>query len=151
MAERYSSIKAQQPEPVHQIELSLPIHQVVQQSVRIPIKAVLLFDSTAPLTVSVTFRSGGEPPVTWCISRELLYWGLFEASGTGDVRLWPTTVNGHDVVHMLLECGGKSALFHLDRDSLKCWLDDTYDLVGSAEELAEVDWDVVVRQLVNGS
>ncbi|WP_432132960.1 SsgA family sporulation/cell division regulator [Streptomyces tendae] len=151
MAERYASVKAQQPEPVRQTEITLRIHQVIQQTMWIPIKAVLLYDSTAPLTVSVTFRPGDRPSITWCISRELLYWGLFEASGTGDVRLWPATVDGHDVVHLLLECDGESALFVLDRDTLKDWLDDTYDLVGAAEELAKVDWDAVVSQLMNGS
>ncbi|WP_411093555.1 SsgA family sporulation/cell division regulator [Streptomyces sp. 049-1] len=151
MAERYSRVKAQPPEPACQTELTLRIDQVLPGSVQIPIKAVLLYDSTAPLTVSVTFHPGDKPPITWYISRELLYWGLFEASGTGDVRLWPSTVKGHDVVHMLLECDGESALFILDRGIVKDWLDDTYDLVGSAEELAKVDWDAVVSQLINGS
>lgn len=151
MAEHHFRTRARGSWPDGQSKLALRIHQVVGQSCLIPIRVDLLFDPTAPITVSVTFLPGIAPPVTWHISRELLYRGLFESSGTGDVRLWPSSTTAADVVYLLLDRDKRSALFQMGTDGLKRWLEDTYEWVGSADELTSVDWDAVVEQLINGA
>ncbi|MFE2642691.1 SsgA family sporulation/cell division regulator [Streptomyces nigra] len=151
MAEQPFRTQAQGSWPDRQSKLALRIQQVVGRSCLIPISVEFLFDPAAPITVSVTFRPNLAPPSTWHIARELLYRGLFESSGTGDVRVWPSSTSASGVVHLLLNRDEGSALFQMGGGSLRRWLEDTYEWVGSDEELATVDWDAVVEQLLNGA
>ncbi|MCZ4602386.1 SsgA family sporulation/cell division regulator [Streptomyces sp. Lzd4kr] len=151
MAEHHFRTRAQGSWPDRQSKLALRVHQVVGQSCLIPIRVEFLFDAAAPITVSVTFRPDLAPPSTWHISRELLYRGLFESSGTGDVRVWPSSTSASRLVHLLLKGDKESALFQMGGGSLRRWLEDTYERVGLDEELATVDWDAVVEQLLNGA
>lgn len=88
--------------------------------------------------------------VTWTVSRDLLFDGTEEPSGMGDVRLWPSVVQGRRVVYMRLEGHGRSCLLEMDRGQLEEWLMETFDLVHPGTEFCQVDWDASVAALVEG-
>ncbi|MET9182984.1 SsgA family sporulation/cell division regulator [Kitasatospora aureofaciens] len=48
----------------------------------------LVYRSNDPYAIEMTIQAGGEPPVTWMFSRELLAEGLTRPAGEGDVRIW---------------------------------------------------------------
>ncbi|MEU1598506.1 SsgA family sporulation/cell division regulator [Streptomyces sp. NPDC005708] len=150
MSENQYDPRARQSQRRGVASLSLRVYQRLWDSFRIPMRAEFRFDADDPLVVAVTFLPKDEPPVTWHISRELLYGGLVEASGTGDVQVWPLRVHRRWMVRIRLECRGRAAQFEVDLRAVEDWLHETYTAVPMGEELNGVDWDAVVADLLGG-
>ncbi|MEU3985587.1 SsgA family sporulation/cell division regulator [Streptomyces sp. NPDC026672] len=136
--------------PASPLSLSLTVHRVVREDVRIPLGAEFRFDPGSPLLVTVVFRPKDGPDVTWHLGRDLLCEGLLEAGGLGDVRVWPERARGRAVLRLMLAARGASALFEIDRRALEEWLFDTWDLVPPGTELDGVDWDALLDGLLDG-
>ncbi|WP_329156873.1 SsgA family sporulation/cell division regulator [Streptomyces sp. NBC_01717] len=130
--------------------LSLDIYQL-WSSFRRPIQADFRFDPDDPLVVTVAFLPKDEPPVMWRVCRQLLYSGLVENSGIGDVQVWPVRIRQRWVVRIRLQARGMSALFEADRQCLEDWLHDTDAAVPMGEELNSLDWDAATSYLLGGS
>ncbi|MEU3252245.1 SsgA family sporulation/cell division regulator [Streptomyces sp. NPDC006997] len=145
-----SGSPARRPLPRRVAPLSLRINRVVWHTLRVPLAADFRYDPGIPLTVSVTFRPPEGPRVTWRIGRDLLLDGLMEATGDGDVRIWPLRGRSRWKVCLRLRSRGAQALFEADLGALETWLRGTYDVVPYGTELAGVDWDALVAELSEG-
>ncbi|WP_406213074.1 SsgA family sporulation/cell division regulator [Streptomyces canus] len=107
---------------------------ITAENQELPVPAILRYDSTDPLAVSVDF-----PPevsldgqgVTWTFARALLEEGLRGPAGGGDVHIWPcgrstTVVEFHSPYGL--------ALLQFDTPSLRSFLLRTYAVVGAGQE-----------------
>jgi hypothetical protein len=70
----------------------------------------LCYDTTDPYAVRAMFRVADDQQVSWVFARDLLSEGMTEASGDGDVRIWPTWHDGHEVVRIVLSSPDGEAL-----------------------------------------
>jgi len=115
---------------------------ITAENQELPVPAILRYDSTDPLAVSVDF-----PPevsldgqgVTWTFARALVEEGLRGPAGGGDVHLWPcgrstTVVEFHSPYGL--------ALLQFDTPDLREFLLLTYAVVGAGQE----DLDEAVEQ-----
>ncbi|MFJ8780270.1 MULTISPECIES: SsgA family sporulation/cell division regulator [unclassified Streptomyces] len=115
---------------------------ITAENQQLPVPAILRYDSTDPLAVSVDF-----PPevsldgqgVTWTFARALVEEGLRGPAGGGDVHLWPcgrstTVVEFHSPYGL--------ALLQFDTPDLREFLLLTYAVVGAGQE----DLDEAVEQ-----
>ncbi|WP_037858945.1 SsgA family sporulation/cell division regulator [Streptomyces sp. NRRL S-340] len=130
--------------------LSLDIRRVLDGVPRQPIRAEFRFDPVTPMIVSATFTPWRGPSVIWRISRELLYRGLYEESGEGDVQAWPTHSDEGEAAWLLLESKGTSAVFELPVTEVGEWLDMTYGVVSAEAEADALDWDAFLGELLDG-
>lgn len=107
---------------------------ITAENQELPVPAILRYDSTDPLAVSVDF-----PPevsldgqgVTWTFARALVEEGLRGPAGGGDVHLWPcgrstTVVEFHSPYGL--------ALLQFDTPDLREFLLLTYAVVGAGQE-----------------
>ncbi|MCX4852960.1 SsgA family sporulation/cell division regulator [Streptomyces canus] len=107
---------------------------ITAENQELPVPALLRYDSTDPLALSVDF-----PPevsldgqgVTWTFGRALLEEGLRGPAGGGDVHIWPcgrstTVVEFHSPYGL--------ALLQFDTPALREFLLGTYAVVGAGQE-----------------
>jgi len=107
---------------------------ITAENQELPVPALLRYDSTDPLALSVDF-----PPevsldgqgVTWTFGRALLEEGLRGPAGGGDVHIWPcgrstTVVEFHSPYGL--------ALLQFDTPALREFLLRTYAVVGAGQE-----------------
>ncbi|MFF7443223.1 SsgA family sporulation/cell division regulator [Streptomyces sp. NPDC008122] len=114
-----------------------------------PIRAEFRFDASSPMVVSVTLTPWCGQGVTWRIGRELLYRGLYEESGEGDVQVWPVQGEGRDTAWLLLESRDHGAVFELPVAEVEQWLESTYELVPAESETDALDWDAFLDDLLD--
>lgn len=65
------------------------------------------------------------------------------------MQAWPIVVAGRPELHLRLACRQVVAVFELDLDQLAAWLEETYEVVPSAEECRYVDWDAHAADLLS--
>ncbi|MFE0336250.1 SsgA family sporulation/cell division regulator, partial [Streptomyces sp. NPDC058955] len=92
------------------VERELELKLVLSPERSVPVPARLAYRSDDPYAVHMTFHIGSEHPVNWTFARELLVEGVFRACGHGDVRIWPTKVDGRSVILMALSSPDGDAL-----------------------------------------
>ncbi|MEU9044897.1 MULTISPECIES: SsgA family sporulation/cell division regulator [unclassified Kitasatospora] len=131
------------------LELSLDVRRVLGRVERQPLRADFRFDRDTPVLVSVTLTPPRGRSVTWRISRELLYRGLSEPSGEGDVRIWPVPGERGELAWLRLASRETSAVLELPVAALAQWFEATYRLVSAEQtrKAAELDWEAFVTQL----
>jgi len=144
-----SGLRARQTAPEELSALSLVVRRVLDGVPRQPARAEFRFDPGAPMIVSVTFTPWRGPSVTWRIGRELLYRGLYEESGEGDVQVWPMQCDEGEAAWLLLESKGASAVFELPVPPVAEWLDATYHIVTAEAETDTLDWDAFITELLD--
>ena len=129
-----------------EIELRL----VVPGGPSLPVIAGLRFDSNDPWAVRVAFQTGGEGDgiVEWMFARQLLTDGVAQATGEGDVRVWPSLHGTERVVNLAMASPSGSALFEIDRDGLVEFLQQTYLAVPTGHEGDSVDFDAELAALL---
>ncbi|MFH8625939.1 SsgA family sporulation/cell division regulator [Streptomyces vietnamensis] len=128
--------------------LCLDVRRVLDGVPLLPVRAEFRFEVSSPMLVSVTLTPCRGRGVTWRISRELLYLGLYEESGEGDVQAWPVRDEaGETTSWLLLESKTSSAVFELPVAEVEEWLDATYELVPEAAEAHALDWDAFLGEL----
>ncbi|MFJ7497290.1 SsgA family sporulation/cell division regulator [Streptomyces sp. NPDC097727] len=128
--------------------LRLDIRRVLDGVPRQPVRAEFRFDPGTPMVVSLTLTPWHGAAVTWRIGRELLYRGLYEESGEGDVQAWPTQCEEGDAAWLLLESGESSAVFELPVAEVEEWLDASYGIVSAEAEADALDWDTFIGELL---
>jgi hypothetical protein len=91
--------------------------------------------------VHITFHLGSDHPVTWTFARELLVEGVFRPCGHGDVRIWPTKVEGRSVILMAISSPDGDALLEASAAVVSAWLERTLRVVppGSEAERLGID------------
>jgi hypothetical protein len=94
----------------------------------------LCYDTTDPYAVRAMFRVASDQQISWVFARELLAQGMTEASGDGDVRIWPTSADGREVVRILLRSPDGEALLQTQSVELVEFLNASFALCPRGRE-----------------
>lgn len=127
-------------------ELELKLILSPERSVAVP--ARLSYHSDDPYAVHITFHINSEQPVYWTFSRDLLVEGVFRPCGHGDVRVWPTKVDGRSVVLMALSSPDGDALLEGPAAQVSAWLERTLRVVPPGTEGEQLGIDDALHQLL---
>lgn len=130
------------------VERELEIRLVLSPELSVPVPARLDYRSDDPFAVHVTFHIDSEHPVEWTFARELLVEGVFRPCGTGDVRVWPTKVDGRSVVLMALSSPDGDALLQAPAAPVSAWLERTLRVVPPGSEGEQLGMDDALAQLL---
>ncbi|MFB7589541.1 SsgA family sporulation/cell division regulator [Streptomyces sp. NPDC056169] len=116
------------------VERELELKLVLSPERAVPVPARLAYRTDDPYAVHITFHVGTDHPVNWTFARELLVEGVFRACGHGDVRIWPTKVDGRSVVLMALSSPDGDALLEAPSAQVSAWLERTLRAVPPGTE-----------------
>lgn len=123
------------------VESELELNLVLSPEHSVPVPARLSYRADDPFAVHVAFHVGSEAPVNWTFARDLLVEGVFRPSGHGDVRIWPTKVEGRSVVCLALSSPDGSALVEAPAGPIGAWLEHTLDAVAPGTEAGRLGLD----------
>ncbi|MFE0512917.1 SsgA family sporulation/cell division regulator [Streptomyces sp. NPDC058964] len=130
------------------VERELELRLVLSPERGIPVPARLAYRTDDPYAVRVTFHIDSEHPVNWTFARELLVEGVFRACGHGDVRVWPTKVEGRSVVLMALSSPDGDALLEAPAAQVSAWLERTLRVVPPGTEGEQLGIDDALGHLL---
>ncbi|MYQ47099.1 SsgA family sporulation/cell division regulator [Streptomyces sp. SID4985] len=130
------------------VERELELKLILSPERSIPVPARLSYRSDDPYAIHVTFHINSEFPVNWTFARELLVEGVFRPCGNGDVRVWPTKVNGRSVVLMALSSPDGDALLEAPTPPVSAWLERTLRVVPPGAEAEQLGIDAALDQLL---
>ncbi|MET7615212.1 SsgA family sporulation/cell division regulator [Streptomyces seoulensis] len=130
------------------VERELELRLILSPERSIPVPARLGYRSDDPYAVHITFHINSDFPVHWTFARELLVEGVFRPCGHGDVRVWPTKVNGRSVVLMALSSPDGDALLEAPTPQVSAWLERTLRAVPPGAEAAQLGIDDALDQLL---
>ncbi len=123
------------------VERELELNLVLSPERSVPVPARFVYRTDDPHAAHITFHVGSDRPVKWTFARELLVEGVFRPCGHGDVRIWPTKVDGRSVVLMALSSPDGDALLEAPATVLSAWLERTLRAVppGTESERLGID------------
>lgn len=130
------------------VERELELKLVLSPERSIPVPARLAYRTDDPYAVHITFHIGSDRPVNWTFARELLVEGVFRPCGHGDVRIWPTKVDGRDVVLMALSSPDGDALLEAPSAQVSAWLERTLRAVPPGTESEQLGIDDGLAELL---
>ncbi|TGN72421.1 SsgA family sporulation/cell division regulator [Streptomyces bauhiniae] len=130
------------------VERELELRLILSPERSIPVPARLAYRTDDPYAVHITFHINSDFPVHWTFARELLVEGVFRPCGHGDVRVWPTKVNGRSVVLMALSSPDGDALLEAPTPQVSAWLERTLRAVPPGAEAAQLGIDDALDQLL---
>ncbi|MGW7006941.1 SsgA family sporulation/cell division regulator [Streptomyces sp. NPDC054933] len=116
------------------VERELELNLVLSPERSVPVPARLVYRADDPFAVHITFHIGSNSPVNWTFARELLVEGVFRPCGHGDVRIWPTKVEGRSVICLALSSPDGSALLEAPSSPVAAWLERTLRVVPPGTE-----------------
>ncbi|WP_415952058.1 SsgA family sporulation/cell division regulator [Streptomyces sp. KLOTTS4A1] len=130
------------------VERELELRLVLSPERSIPVPARLTYRTDDPYAVHVTFHVNTDQPVNWTFARELLVEGVFRPCGHGDVRIWPTKVEGRSVVLMALSSPDGDALLEAPSTAVSAWLERTLRVVPPGAETDQLGIDEGLAELL---
>ncbi|GHD99584.1 SsgA family sporulation/cell division regulator [Streptomyces alanosinicus] len=130
------------------VERELELRLILSPERGIAVPARLSYRSDDPYAVHITFHINSESPVNWTFARELLVEGVFRPCGHGDVRVWPTKVDGRSVVLMALSSPDGDALLEAPVPQVSAWLERTLRAVPPGTEGGQLGIDDALDQLL---
>jgi hypothetical protein len=130
------------------VERELEMQLVLSPERSIPVPARLAYRTDDPYAVHITFHVGSDAPVKWTFARELVVEGVFRPSGHGDVRIWPTKVDGRAVVCLALSSPDGEALLEAPADAVSGWLEGTLRAVPPGTEHEQLSLDDGLTRLL---
>ncbi|MCH0563811.1 MULTISPECIES: SsgA family sporulation/cell division regulator [unclassified Streptomyces] len=130
------------------VERELELKLVLSPEHSVPVPARLSYRTGDPYAVHVTFHINSDHPVRWTFARELLVEGVFRPCGHGDVRVWPTKVDGRSVVLMALTSPDGDALLEAPTPQVSAWLERTLRVVPPGTEGGQLGIDDALDQLL---
>ncbi|MEV8424050.1 SsgA family sporulation/cell division regulator [Streptomyces niveus] len=116
------------------VERELELNLVLSPERSIPVPARLTYRTDDPYAVHISFHISSDTPVNWTFARELLVEGVFRPCGHGDVRIWPTKVDGRSVLCVALSSPDGDALLEANSAAVSAWLERTLRLVPPGAE-----------------
>ena len=142
--------------PTSVVEHELELNLVLSPEHSVPVPARLSYGSHDPFAVHITFHLDTGTPVTWVFARELLVEGTFRPCGQGDVRIWPTVSQTcarsgggrRSVLCMALSSPAGDALLEAPLPAVAAWLERAHRLVPPGSELAALDMDGSLADLL---
>ena len=130
------------------VERELELKLVLSPERSIPVPARLSYRTADPYAVHITFHIGSNHPVNWTFARELLVEGVFRPCGHGDVRVWPTKVDGRSVVLVALSSPDGDALLEAPAAQVSAWLERTLRAVPPGTEVDQLGIDDALAELL---
>lgn len=130
------------------VERELELRLVLSSELSIPVPARLAYRTDDPYAVHITFHVGCDHPVAWTFARELLVEGVFRPSGHGDVRIWPTKIDGRSVLLMALCSPDGEALLEAPAELVSAWLERTLRVVPPGSESGQLGIDDGLAELL---
>ncbi|NUS13738.1 MAG: SsgA family sporulation/cell division regulator [Streptomyces sp.] len=130
------------------VERELEMQLVLSPERSIPVPARLVYRTEDPFAVHITFHVGSDVPVNWTFARELIVEGVFRPCGHGDVRIWPTKVNGRSVLCMALSSPDGEALLEAPSSPVAAWLERTLRAVPPGTEHEQLGMDDGLERLL---
>ncbi|MEU8886894.1 SsgA family sporulation/cell division regulator [Streptomyces sp. NPDC048442] len=130
------------------VERELELNLVLSPERTIPVPARLMYRTNDPYAVHMTFHIGTDYPVNWTFARELLIDGVFRPCGHGDVRIWPTKVDGRSVVCVALTSPEGDALLEASSPIVSAWLGRTLAMVPPGTEGGQLGLDDALAELL---
>ncbi|GGU73047.1 sporulation protein SsgA [Streptomyces filipinensis] len=130
------------------VERELELRLILSPERSIPVPARLSYRSDDPYAVHIIFHITSESPVNWTFARDLLVEGVFRPRGQGDVRVWPTKVDGRSVVLMALSSPDGDALLEAPVPQVSAWLERTLRAVPPGTEGGQLGIDDALDQLL---
>ncbi|MER5527079.1 SsgA family sporulation/cell division regulator [Streptomyces sp. NPDC002677] len=130
------------------VERELELRLILSPERSIPVPARLGYRSDDPYAVHVGFHINSQSPVHWTFARDLLVEGVFRPCGHGDVRVWPTKVEGRSVVLMALSSPDGDALLEAPTVQVSAWLERTLRAVPPGTEGRRLGIDDALDQLL---
>lgn len=132
------------------VERELELKLVLSPERSIPVPARLVYRTADPYAVHVTFHIGSDHPVHWTFARELLVRGVFRPCGQGDVRIWPSKVDGgRSVVLIALTSPDGDALLEAPSPQASAWLERTLRVVPPGTESERLGLDDALAALLS--
>jgi hypothetical protein len=123
------------------VERELEMQLVLSPERSIPVPARLAYRTDDPYAVHITFHVGSDAPVNWTFARELIVEGVFRPCGHGDVRIWPTKVDGRSVICLALSSPDGDALLETPSTAVAAWLERTLRAVPPGSEHEQLSMD----------
>ncbi|MEV8392859.1 MULTISPECIES: SsgA family sporulation/cell division regulator [unclassified Streptomyces] len=123
------------------VERELELNLVLSPERSIPVPARLVYRTDDPYAVHITFHIGSDTPVNWTFARELLVEGVFRPCGHGDVRIWPTKIDGRTVLCVALSSPDGDALLEAPCAAVSAWLERTLRIVPPGTESEQLGLD----------
>jgi hypothetical protein len=130
----------------------------------IPVRITVSWSTDDPYVVALAFHTGRDDAadVEWLVGRELLTDALADGeAGRGDVRIWQADqpdqadraegFEAFELTCMELTSPFGRALFEFGTPELAEFLEATYEQVEEGFELAFLDWDAEITELLNGA
>ncbi|MFF0743189.1 SsgA family sporulation/cell division regulator [Streptomyces sp. NPDC004111] len=130
------------------VERELELNLVLSPERAIPVPARLVYRADDPYAVHITFHIGSDYPVSWTFARELLIDGVFRPCGHGDVRIWPTKLEGRSVVCVALTSPEGDALLEASSPIVSAWLERTLVMVPPGTESERLGLDDALAELL---
>lgn len=130
------------------VERELELRLILSPERSIPVPALLSYHSDDPYAVHIAFHVNSDHPVHWTFSRDLLVEGVFRPCGHGDVRVWPTKVDGRSLVLMGLSSPDGDALLEAPAAQVSAWLERTLRVVPPGMEGEQLGIDDALDQLL---
>ena len=133
-----------------EVRQELTVSLVLGPERSVPVPALLSYRAADPYAVHITFHLGQDTPVTWVFARDLLIEGVFRACGHGDVRVWPTRIEGRSVMCLALSSPAGDALIEAPTGVFAAWLERCLRLVPAGREEDALDLDGALAALLAG-
>ncbi|MFC9425329.1 MULTISPECIES: SsgA family sporulation/cell division regulator [unclassified Streptomyces] len=130
------------------VERELELNLVLSPERSIPVPARLTYRTEDPYAVHIAFHIGSDAPVHWTFARELLVEGVFRPCGHGDVRIWPTKVEGRQVLCLALSSPDGDALLEGPSAALAAWVERTLRVVPPGTEAGRLGLDGALTALL---
>jgi hypothetical protein len=129
------------------VTCDLRLRLLVAGDAALPVPAALRYDISDPYAIHATFHAAGDT-VEWVFARDLLAAGLRDDAGLGDVRVWPSSDAGVQVVYISLSSPEGEALLEAPAPELSNFLERTYVTVPAGNESTYLDIDAALTQLI---
>ena len=130
------------------VERELELNLVLSPERSIPVPARLTYRTDDPYAVHIAFHIGSDTPVHWTFARELLVEGVFRPCGHGDVRIWPTKVEGRGVLSFALSSPDGDALLEVPSEAVYAWVERTLRIVPPGTEAERLGLDDALAELL---
>jgi hypothetical protein len=130
------------------VERELEIDLILSPEHSVAVPARLTYRTADPYAVHVAFHIHSPNPVHWTFARELLVEGVFRPCGHGDVRIWPTRVDGEGLICLALTSPDGDALLQAPLDAVYTWLEQTLLVVPPGTEPARLGIDEGLAELL---
>ncbi|MER7723104.1 SsgA family sporulation/cell division regulator [Streptomyces sp. NPDC096323] len=130
------------------VERELELKLVLSPERSIPVPARLSYRAEDPYAVHIAFHIGSDAPVHWTFARDLLVEGVFRPCGHGDVRIWPTKIEGRSVICVALTSPDGNALLEVPSAAVAAWVERTLRIVAPGTESERLGIDEALAELL---